>query len=115
MEKFTLLFSEYLLKAITMTENFLACDFTKEINFEDFTNNRERLFQVIDQISQQVDWNQVAAETRTELNRQIEYIKKLDEKLVVKLQEYQEEVRKDIERTVRSKENVKGYNLNDVK
>jgi hypothetical protein len=115
MEKFTLLFSEYLLKAITMTENFLACDFTKEINFEDFTNNRDRLFQLIDQISQQVEWNTVAEETRNELNRQIEYIKKLDDQLILKLQEYQTEVKKDIERTVRQKDNVKGYNLSDVK
>jgi hypothetical protein len=115
MEKFTLLFSEYVLKAITMTENFLACDFSKEINFEDFTNNRERLFQVMDQISQQIDWNSVAEETRNEFNRQIEYIKKLDDQLIVKLQQYSDEVKKDIERTVRSKDNVKGYNLNDVK
>ena len=47
--------------------------------------------------------------------KQIEYIKKLDEKLIVKLQEHQQEVKSEIERTVRSKENVKGYNLNDVK
>lgn len=115
MENFTLLFSEYLLKAITMTENFLALDFSKEINFETFTDNRERLFQVIDQISQQVDWNTVADEKRSELNRQIEYIKKLDDQLILKLQQYQDEVKKDIERTVRQKENVKGYNLTDVK
>ncbi len=115
MDNFTLLFSEYLLKAITMTENFLALDFTKEINFESFTSNRERLLQIIDQISQQIDWNAVDAEKRNDFNKQIDYIKKLDEKLILKLQEYQEEVRKDIERTVRSKENVKGYNLTDVK
>jgi len=115
MEKFTLLFSEYLLKAITMTENFLAVDFTKEINFEDFTSNRDRLFQLIDQISQQIEWNTVADETRSELNRQIEYIKKLDDQLILKLQQYQEEVKRDIEKTVRQKDNVKGYNLSDVK
>lgn len=115
MEKFTLLFSEYLLKAITMTENFLALDFSKEINFEDFTNNRDRLFLLIDQISQQIEWNTVAEETRVELNRQIEYIKKLDDQLILKLQEYQAEVKKDIEKTVRQKDNVKGYNLTDVK
>lgn len=115
MDNLTLLFSEYLLKAITMTENFLSLDFTKEINFESFTSNRERLLQIIDQISQQIDWNTVEAEKRNDFNKQIDYIKKLDEKLILKLQEYQEEVRKDIERTVRSKENVKGYNLTDVK
>lgn len=115
MEQLTLLFNEYVLKAITMTENFIAKDFSKEIDFENFTSNRERLLGVIDQISRQIDWNQVDNDTRTEFNRRIEYIKKLDEKLLVKLQEYQEEVRKDIERTVRQKENIKGYNLNDVK
>ncbi len=115
MEKLTLLFEEFVLKAITMTENFLQSDFSQEVNFEQFTSNRERLFQVIDQISRQVEWNMVTGEKRDELNRQIEYIKKLDEKLIVKLQEYQEEVRKDIERTVHQKENIKGYNLTDVK
>lgn len=115
MEKFTSLFAEFLMKAITLTEDFLAKDFSQDINFEDFTENRERLFQVIDQISRQIVWNDVPAELRTDLNRQIDYIKKLDEKLVVKLQEYQEEVRKDVEKTVSIKENIRGYNLTDVK
>ena len=115
MENLNLLFSEYLLKAITMTENFLALDFSKEVHFESFTSNRERLLQIIDQISQQIDWNEVSDEKKADFNKQIEYIKKLDDKLILKLQEYQEEVRKDIERTVRQKDNVKGYNLTDVK
>lgn len=115
MEQLTLLFEEFVLKAITMTENFLASDFSKEVNFEQFTSNRERLFQVIDQISKKVEWNTVTDEKKSDLNRQIEYIKKLDEKLIVKLQEYQQEVRKDIERTYQQKENIKGYNLTDVK
>jgi hypothetical protein len=115
MEKFTLLFEEFVMKAILLTESFLAKDFSQDIDFENFTSNRERLFQVMEQISQEVDWNMVADDKRFELNRQIEYIKKLDEKLVVKLQEYQEIVKKDIETTVRQKESIKGYNLNDVK
>ena len=115
MEKFTSLFAEFLMKAITLTEDFLAKDFTQDINFDNFTENRERLFQVIDQISRQIVWNDVTDELRTDLSRQIDYIKKLDEKLVLKLQEYQEEVRKDIEKTVNIKENIKGYNLTDVK
>lgn len=115
MEKFTSLFAEFLMKAITLTEDFLAKDFSQDINFENFTENRERLFLVIDQISRKIGWNDVPAEMRTELNRQIDYIKKLDEKLVVKLQEYQEEVRKDVEKTVSIKENIKGYNLTDLK
>ncbi len=115
MEKFTSLFAEFLMKAITLTEDFLAKDFSQDINFENFTENRERLFLVIDQISRKIEWNDVPADLRTDLNRQIDYIKKLDEKLVVKLQEYQEEVRKDVEKTVSIKENIKGYNLTDVK
>jgi hypothetical protein len=115
MENLTILFSEYLLKAITMTENFLACDLSEEINFEEFTGNRERLFQVIDQISKQIEWNEVSEENRNELNRQVEYIRKLDDNLIIKLQEYQAEVKRDIEKTVRQKDNVKGYNLTDVK
>lgn len=115
MEKFTLLFEEFVMKAILLTESFLAKDFSQDIDFENFTSNRERLFQVMEQVSQEVDWNMVADDKRFELNRQIEYIKKLDEKLVVKLQEYQEKVKKDIENTVRQKESIKGYNLNDVK
>lgn len=115
MDKFILLFEEFTLKVITMTENFLSLDFSKDVDFENFTSNRERLFQVIDQISRQVDWNDVSQERRSELNRQIEYIKKLDDKLLLKLQEYQQQVKKDIEQTVRSKDNTKGYNLSDVK
>jgi hypothetical protein len=115
MEKFTLLFEEYVMKAIVMTEKILATDFSTEVNFDHFTDNRERLFHVMDQISRQIDWTKIPDEKRVELNRQIDYIKKLDEKLLVKLQEYQQEVKQDIERTVRSKDNIKGYNLNDVK
>jgi tRNA U54 and U55 pseudouridine synthase Pus10 len=115
MEQLTLLFEEFIMKAITMTEKFLDNDFSEEIDYEAFTSNRERLFQVIDQISRQIDWNQVNDEKRNDLNRQIDYVKKLDEKLVVKLQEHQAEVRKDIETTVRQKDNIKGYNLSDVK
>lgn len=115
MEKLIQLFEEFLMKAITMTENFIASDFSKDINFENFTANRERLFKVIDQISREIEWQAVADEKRSELNRQIEYIKKLDEKLLVKLQEYQQEVKQDIERTVRQKDSIKGYNLSDVK
>lgn len=115
MEQFTLLFEEFIMKAITMTEKVLSWDLSKEFDFENFTNNRERLFMIMDQISKQIDWNNVSDEKKNELNRKIDYIKKLDEKLIVKLQEYQLEVKQEIERTVRSKENVKGYNLTDVK
>ena len=116
MDKLTLLFEEFVMKAITMTENILASDISNNgVELDVFTANRERLFQIIDKISQQIEWQAVPVEKRDDLNRQIDYIKKLDEKLLVKLQEYQADVRREIEVTVRSKENVKGYNLNDVK
>jgi hypothetical protein len=115
MEKFTLLFEEYLQKAMFMTENFLHQDLSEKTDYEGFTSNRDRLFSIMDQISEQISWIEVAADRRTELNRQIEYIKQLDEKLLVKLKIYQEEVRREVEQTVRQKDNVKGYNLTDVK
>ncbi len=115
MDHFISLFDEFLIKAITLTENILAVDLVSEAQIESFTSNRERLLLVMDQISRQIDWGQVPPEHRQDLDRRIEYIKKLDEKLVVKLQEYQAEVRQEIERTVRSRDNIKGYNLSDVK
>lgn len=114
MEQLVSLFQEYILKAITLTEEVLAREIEEE-KLEGFTANRDRLFHIIEQISKQIDWKVVAEETRNELDRQISYIKKLDEKLLVKLQEHQEEVRKEIEKTHRSKENIKGYNLTDTK
>ncbi len=115
MEKLILLFEEFIMKAITMTEGVLARDFTEEIDFDQFTANRERLFNVIEKISEQILWDDVTIEERNELNRQVEYIKKLDEKLLTKLQEHREEIRSEIEKTVRQKDNIKGYNLSDVK
>ncbi len=114
MEKFILLFQDLVLKAITLTENFLAQEIDED-KLAVFTDNRDRLLNVIDQISQQVEWNDVSEEQKTELSRQIDYMKKLDEKLLVKLQERQAEIREEIERTHRQKESIKGYNLNDVK
>ena len=114
MEQLSSLFQEFIMKAIVMTENILS-EAVDENGLDSFTSNRERLFQVIDSISQQIDWNQIKLETRSELSRQIDYIKKLDEKLLVKLQEHQLEVKKDLEKTHRQGESLKGYNLNDVK
>jgi hypothetical protein len=114
MDKFVLLLEEFIIKAVTLTEGVLEREVDAD-KLDSFTANRERLFLVIDQISRQVNWNEVTDEKRTEINRQIDYIKKLDEKLMVKLQEYQIELKKDIEKTHRSHENIKGYNLNDVK
>ena len=111
----TALFEEYVMKAITMTESIIEADYRDTAKLEFFTANRERLFKVMEQISNHTDWNQVAEEIRQELNRKIEYIKKLDEKLLVSLQAYQEEVKKEVEITHKQKENIKGYNLSDVK
>lgn len=115
MEKLTLLFEEFLMKAIVQTEAMLNADFTEGNSLESFTDNRDRLLMIIGQIAQQIDWNEVETEIRDELNRRLDYIKKLDEKLLTKLQEYQIQLKKDIERTHRSKENIKGYNLSEVK
>lgn len=114
MEKFIQLFEEYVMKAITITEKVLEADLEK-MKIEEFTMNRERLFHIIEQMSEQINWESVHISKRKDLDRQIEYIKSLDEKLIIKLQVYQEEIRKDIEKNFRQKENIKGYNLNDVK
>lgn len=115
MNKMILLFDEFIMKAVTMTESMLEADYRDTIKLESFTQNRERLLTIIEQISQQIDWNTISADTRDELYRKIDYIKLLDVKLLTKLQEHQEEVKKEIEQTFKQKENIKGYNLSDVK
>lgn len=114
MDKFVLLLDEFIVKAVTLTESILESDVDAD-KLDSFTANRERLFLVIDQISRQVNWSEVPGDRRDDVNRKIDYIKKLDEKLMVKLQEYQIELRKDIEKTHMNHENIKGYNLSDVK
>ena len=115
MNKMTLLFDEFIMKAILMTENILDSNYLETSKLDEFTLNRERLLSVIDQISQQIEWVNVGNDERNEFNRKIEYIKTLDVKLLAKLQEHKEEVKKEIEQTFKQKENVKGYNLSDVK
>lgn len=115
MNKMTLLFDEFIMKAITMTEAILIEDYRESVKLENFTANRERLLSVIDQISREVNWVEISENEKQEFSRKIDYIKSLDMKLVTKLQEYQEEIRKDIEQTYKQKENIKGYNLSDVK
>lgn len=115
MNKMTLLFDEFIMKAILMTESILDSNYLETSKLDDFTQNRERLLSVIDQISQQIEWVNVGNDERNEFNRKIEYIKTLDVKLLAKLQEHKEEVKKEIEQTFKQKENVKGYNLSDVK
>lgn len=115
MNKMTLLFDEYIMKAITMTESILDSDYRDTTKLDYFTANRERLLSLIDQISAQIDWLTVAEDDRHEFSRKIDYIKQLDVTLIAKLQEYQEEVKKEVEQTFKQKENIKGYNLTDVK
>lgn len=115
MNKMTLLFDEFIMKAVTMTEAVMAEDYRDAVKLDFFTQNRERLLAVVDQISQQIDWTTVESEVRNELFRKIDYIKALDEKLIMKLQDYQAEVKLEVEQTFKQKENIKGYNLSDVK
>ena len=115
MKQFTDLFSEFLMKAIVMTEEAVAQGPESEYNYEIFTENRERLISVIDQIGQNIEWETVTEEIKAETSKRIDYLKALDERLVVQLQEYKAEVQKKIESTHRNHAAVKGYNLNDVK
>ena len=55
MNKMTLLFDEFIMKAILMTENILDSNYLETAKLDDFTQNRERLLSVIDQISQQIE------------------------------------------------------------
>ena len=115
MDKMIILFDEFIMKAITSTEAILVADYRDDAKLEFFTQNRERLLSVIEQISKQVDWNKISIDSRDELFRKIEFIKTLDAKLLTKLQEYQIEVKLEVEQTFKQKENIKGYNLSVVK
>ncbi len=115
MKQFTDLFTEFLMKAIVMTEEAVAQGPESEYNYEIFTENRERLIGVLDQIGQNIEWNEVKAEIKDETSKRIDYLKSLDEKLVVQLQAYKDDVQKKIESTHRNHTAVKGYNLTDVK
>lgn len=115
MNKFTELLQEYLIKAIELTETMINSDFSDTETIALMTQNRERLMHIIDQIASYIVWDEVSNEDKTHLNKQIDYIKKLDEKLLTSLQTYKQEVQADIKKTYKAKENIKGYNLNDLK
>jgi hypothetical protein len=115
MNKMLELLEEFVLKAIIVTEKTLNNDIFEDVNLVEFTDNRDRLFLIIDQIFKSINWDEVDEEKKSDLNKRIEYIKKLDEKLIIKLQEYQIKLKQEIEQTVRQKDNIKAYNLNDVK
>ncbi|HLW57330.1 MAG TPA: hypothetical protein VKY27_08090 [Bacteriovoracaceae bacterium] len=115
MNKFIELLQEYLIKAIELTETMINSDFSDTETIALMTQNRERLMHIIDQIASYIVWDEVSNEDKTHLNKQIDYIKKLDEKLLTSLQTYKQEVQADIKKTYKAKENIKGYNLNDLK
>lgn len=115
MNKFIELLQEYLIKAIELTEVMLQSDFSDTETIALMTQNRERLMHIIDQVASYIVWEDVSTEDKNHLNKQIDYIKKLDEKLLTALQTYKQEVQADIKKTFQTKENIKGYNLNDLK
>jgi hypothetical protein len=115
MDNFIKLFEEFVLKAIELTESALKIDLDEGHKLDSFSANRDRLFAIIEQISKQVEWNLISEDKRDELNRQLEYIKRLDEKLLTRLQEYREGLKCEIEKTCLQKKNIKRYNLSDVK
>ncbi len=115
MEKMIDLFEEYLNKTILETEKILSLTSNDVAELEIFIQNRDRLLKIVNKISLEIQWNNVDELKREELNRTINFIKKLDEKLIVKLQETRESLRREIELTFKQKENIKGYNLNHNK
>lgn len=115
MNKMVELFDDFITKAIVMTENIMVEDYKDSNRLSEFTQNRERLMAIIEQISMQIQWDEVSLESRHEIDRKIEFIKKIDVQLLTLLQEHKEEIRTEIEQTFKQKENIKGYNLTDVK
>ena len=115
MNKMVELFDDFITKAIVMTENIMVEDYKDSNRLSEFTQNRERLMAIIEQISMQIQWEEVSLENRHEIDRKIEFIKKIDVQLLTLLQEHKDEIRTEIEQTFKQKENIKGYNLTDVK
>lgn len=115
MNKFVELLQEYLIKAIDLTEAMIKSDYANTEAIALMTQNRERLMQIIDQIASHIVWEEVSGDDKSHLNNQINFIKKLDEELLVNLQSYKNEIQAEIKKTYQSKENIKGYNLNDLK
>lgn len=115
MEKFIELLQEYLIKAIDLTEKMIHEDYKQTERIALMSENRERLMFIINQVASYITWEEVSDENKMHLNKQIDYIKKLDEELLVKLQEFKTEVQEEIKATHQQKENIKGYDLNDLK
>ena len=72
MTKMTLLFDEFIMKAITMTETIMDSNYRDDKKLAIFTQNRERLLAIIDQISEQIDWASIEMSSREELHRKID-------------------------------------------
>ena len=115
MNKMLELLEEFILKAIIITEEILRIDLSENVDIDGFTEKRDRIFLIIDQISRDINWKEIDNDKKNELNKRIEYIKKLDEKLLTNLHAYQSKLKQEIEQTVRQKDNIKGYNLSVVK
>ena len=115
MEKFIELLQEYLIKAIELTEKMIQEDYAQTDKIALMSENRERLMFIIEQVASYIVWEDVSDESKMHLNKQIDYIKRLDEQLLVKLQEYKNDVQEEIKATHQQKENIKGYDLNNLK
>src|SRR5690606_38238069 len=106
MNKFIELLQEYLIKAIELTETMIKSDYSDTDTIALMTQNRERLMHIIDQIASYIVWDEVSNEDKNHLNNQINFIKKLDEELLVNLQSYKQEVQADIKKTFKSEEHT---------
>jgi len=115
MKKLADLFEEYVCKAINGTEKIINEEFDDPKNLNFFLDNRDRLLQIITKISNEINWEEIDQDKKDHLSLSIEYLKKLDEKLIIKLQEYKNSLKNEIERTFKQKENIKGYNLNNTR
>lgn len=115
MEKLVLLLEEYIIKIISETERILNLPPEEYEFLTKLIDNRERLLKIIEKLSVDIDWKMISLEKRKEINCSIDYVKKLDEQLICKLQETRENLKKEIEITFRQKENIKGYNMNHSK
>lgn len=108
-------FDSFVMKIMTLTEAFLENDSIKMDEVDDFTETRDRLFNILDHISLKINWDAVEDTFKEESFRKIDYIKSLDNKVILKLKEIQLSIKNEIEQTVKNKDMIKGYNLSEVK
>lgn len=115
MQKFIELLQEYLIRAIELTEKMIQEDYKETERIALMSENRERLMFIINQIASHIVWEEVSDEDKDHINKQIEFIKKLDEQLLTNLQAYKQEVQEELKATHQQKESIKGYDLNNLK